>query len=291
MYQFDLAAEQLSTDLMLSPSSNSPIQMQLEMSLEKRRGISCAVPPSPITFLAQKAREKLERQSVHKREKREAVCRDFWLLPRKRTTGIAGLRRDNWPPFCKALEPLVQYGMVSDTGHGTAAWTGHVPDTAQSLEERSRILPTTSHTQLSYLHLKSSCIKILRCSRSVRNNGEEGLRTDRWEGDDREKVSFNALVFGHIWLAFFNTTLWERHQARLCTGQIFQSVCIQHFVKIQSLQGIQIQAWKGLAFLKAVWEPQRSVLLAAAQSFCTVVPCRKLPLSQPRTPDATPKVL
>lgn len=57
MYQFDLAAEQLSTDLMLSPSSNSPIQMQLEMSLEKRRGISCAVLPSPTTFLAQKARE------------------------------------------------------------------------------------------------------------------------------------------------------------------------------------------------------------------------------------------
>lgn len=112
MYQFDLAAEQLSTDLMLSPSSNSPIQMQLEMSLEKRRGISCAVPPSPTTFLAQKAREKLERQSVHKREKREAVCRDFWLLPRKRTTGIAQLKRDNLPPFSKALEPLVQYGMV-----------------------------------------------------------------------------------------------------------------------------------------------------------------------------------
>lgn len=60
MYQFDLAAEQLSTDLMLSPSSNSPIQMQLEMSLEKRRGISCAVPPPPATFLAQKGREKLE---------------------------------------------------------------------------------------------------------------------------------------------------------------------------------------------------------------------------------------
>jgi len=74
MYQFDLAAEQLSTDLMLSPSSNSPIQMQLEMSLEKRRGISCAVPPSPTTFLAQKAREKLERQSVHEREKRERQC-------------------------------------------------------------------------------------------------------------------------------------------------------------------------------------------------------------------------
>lgn len=105
MYQFDLAAEQLSTDLMLSPSSNSPIQMQLEMSLEKRRGISCAVPPSPTAFLAQKAREKRERQSVQKREKREAVCRDFWLLTRKRTTGIARLKRDNLPPFSKAPKP------------------------------------------------------------------------------------------------------------------------------------------------------------------------------------------
>lgn len=105
MYQFGLAAEQLSTDLMLSPSSNSPIQMQLEMSLEKRRGISCAVPPSPTTFLAQKAREKLERQSVHKREKREAVCRDFWLLTRKHTIGIARLKRGNLPPFSKALKP------------------------------------------------------------------------------------------------------------------------------------------------------------------------------------------
>lgn len=117
MYQFDLAAEQLSTDLMLSPSSNSPIQMQLEMSLEKRRGISCAVPPSPTTFLAQKAREKLERQRVHKREKREAVCRDFWLLTRKRTTGIARLKRRQFTPFLqssetKLMKHLVQYGLV-----------------------------------------------------------------------------------------------------------------------------------------------------------------------------------
>lgn len=88
MYQFDLAAAQLSTDLMLSPSSNSPIQMQLELSLEKRRGISCAVPPPPATFLAQKGREKLKRQCAYAGE-REAVWRDFWLLPKKCTTAIA----------------------------------------------------------------------------------------------------------------------------------------------------------------------------------------------------------
>lgn len=122
MYQFDLAVEQLSTDLMLSPSSNSPIQMQLEMSLENRRGISCAVPPSPTTFLAQKAREKLERQSVHKREKREAVWRDFWLLPRKRTTGIARLKKRQFTPFLQgsgALGSVWNGGQRQEHGQDT----------------------------------------------------------------------------------------------------------------------------------------------------------------------------
>lgn len=62
MYQFDLAAEQLSTDLTLSPSPNSLIQLQLEMSLEKRRGISC------VGFF-------FSLHSWHKREgKRERKC-------------------------------------------------------------------------------------------------------------------------------------------------------------------------------------------------------------------------
>ena len=150
MYQFDLAAEQLSTDLMLSPSSNSPIQMQLEMSLEKRRGISCAVPPSPTTFLAQKAREKLERQSVHEREKRERQC-----------AGISGYSPENvqqelhdsretiyplsprlWNQVDEALGSVWNSGQRHE--HGTTPWEGDSPDTGESLGEE---IKDTSHNQ------------------------------------------------------------------------------------------------------------------------------------------------
>jgi len=90
------------------------------------------------------------------------------------------------------MKHLVQYGtVVRDTS--MAPHPGK--ETLQILEspwgKRSRIPPITSHTQLSYLHLKSSCIKILHCSRSITNNAGGG------EGKNK-LACFNAMVFDHI---------------------------------------------------------------------------------------------
>lgn len=49
----------------------------------------------------------------------------------------------------------------------------------QSLEERSRILPVTSHTQLSDLHLKSSCTKILQQSKWITNNAGKKKKKEK----------------------------------------------------------------------------------------------------------------
>lgn len=102
MYQFDLAAEQLSTDLMLSPSSNSPIQMQLETSLETRRGISCAVPlPPPHSW--HKRQGKSERDSEQEGEERQRA-------------GIAGCSPGNVPQELHNSEETI-YRLSPRLGH------------------------------------------------------------------------------------------------------------------------------------------------------------------------------
>lgn len=82
--------------------------------------------------------------------------------------------------------------------HGTTSWKGYFPDAGESLEERSRILPTTNHTELSYLHLKSGCIKILQCSTSLTNNAAGGTR--------EKEACWNAALLEHARWDFLNMT-------------------------------------------------------------------------------------
>lgn len=104
-----------------------------------------------------------------------------------------------WNQVDEALGSVWHSGQRHE--HGTTSWKGYFPDTVESLEERSRIIPITSHTQLSYLHLKSSCIKILQCSKSITNNAGRG--------GTEKKACFNAMVFDRIWLTFLISLVWH----------------------------------------------------------------------------------
>lgn len=132
--------------------------------------------PLPPQHSWHKRQGKSERDRVCRRGRRERQCAGIsGSSPENVQQGSHDSKETIYP-----LSPRLRnqgaeaLGSVWHSGQrherGTASWEGHFPDTGESLEERSRVLPTTSHTQLSYLHLKSSCIKILRCSKSIINN-------------------------------------------------------------------------------------------------------------------------